>query len=703
MPIQLTFDVFHRVSNEIAARTTIKDIFNLSLVCKAVHDFTYPLILRIDMSRSQPQCTLFPEVRIPRALKFFLESDNARLVGLFLKSSGVGVNARFQTPRPRHREPRPSESVLCHAAQAVAVSVVEFLLGQGANFTGEDYDNPLQYAISNGSIPMTRLLLEHLSLHAKSEPGDQSKSGEKRQKDLNSQLLKNIENYDGRPEDYPNGYEIMSMLLQYCSDVHQKDKHGLTILHRIAQNTRIYIWKSPERNFRKIIEHFIQGGVDVDHLDSGTASCGMWVRRTALNYASMDVRPKAIQGLLESGAEAQGAPALAFTGPTRRYGPPTKECQVPLIYAAPTPLYDILNAANRRWEDWILRGSRMNWKNEYGQENRRPWLWENVQENTCQSVKLLIDHGPVGPQGLLDTDHNIIVDIQTVCAKLNADWPELWSLLLEGGVLDVHHCNEFGQTFLNQLASRCCGGTLVQALPWKPNLVRALIEAGSDPNTIDKSGMTPLHWAILYGDVDLVELLLDLGADPAKEVNGATPTHHAFGKPFTRRGPVARKVMAALRRQLTNILRFDQEEPVRIQAFSQYRKCKWHPILSVCSDPVMRKKYKSLIYDAQYRMLLIKDLLSPFSEISKDENGNTPKAIAENIGPKFLNGGKSLSLKPKKSHRRDVLYSIHLYCSRYREFICRLDCSFCFSFPRRPLDLITGYPRPINPAYVKIT
>jgi ankyrin repeat protein len=44
---------------------------------------------------------------------------------------------------------------------------------------------------------------------------------------------------------------------------------------------------------------------------------------------------------------------------------------------------------------------------------------------------------------------------------------------------------------------------------------KALLEAGASPNAVDKEGFTPLAWAIYSGNMPLVDLLLDHGANPS--------------------------------------------------------------------------------------------------------------------------------------------------------------------------------------------
>jgi uncharacterized protein len=48
-----------------------------------------------------------------------------------------------------------------------------------------------------------------------------------------------------------------------------------------------------------------------------------------------------------------------------------------------------------------------------------------------------------------------------------------------------------------------------------PDLARALVAAGADVRATQQDGVTPLHEAAHIGRVDLVQLLLEHGADPA--------------------------------------------------------------------------------------------------------------------------------------------------------------------------------------------
>jgi hypothetical protein len=95
-------------------------------------------------------------------------------------------------------------------------------------------------------------------------------------------------------------------------------------------------------------------------------------------------------------------------------------------------------------------------------------------------------------------------------------------LLVAGA--DVRARNRRGQEALHAASIGSPG-----SLRWNPSSQQAtiivLIEAGADPNVMDKSGVSPLHKAVRTRCAAAVRTLLNLGADPTRpNKNGSTPT-----------------------------------------------------------------------------------------------------------------------------------------------------------------------------------
>ncbi len=69
-----------------------------------------------------------------------------------------------------------------------------------------------------------------------------------------------------------------------------------------------------------------------------------------------------------------------------------------------------------------------------------------------------------------------------------------------------------------------------------PEVGRLLLQHGCDPNEATATGLTPLHCAVLAYDADMVEFLLDNGANPNAEHTdegvSMTPFHYARMKSF---------------------------------------------------------------------------------------------------------------------------------------------------------------------------
>ena len=83
------------------------------------------------------------------------------------------------------------------------------------------------------------------------------------------------------------------------------------------------------------------------------------------------------------------------------------------------------------------------------------------------------------------------------------------------GAQPIHYASDGGPT-----ASRSNEG--------QADVIHALIQAGADPNAVDKSGVAPIHRAVRCRCLEAVEALLDNGTDPRlRNGSGSTALHLA--------------------------------------------------------------------------------------------------------------------------------------------------------------------------------
>jgi hypothetical protein len=99
---------------------------------------------------------------------------------------------------------------------------------------------------------------------------------------------------------------------------------------------------------------------------------------------------------------------------------------------------------------------------------------------------------------------------------------EMVRMLLSAGA-DVHAKNRLGDEALHAAAVGQPGSGM-----WNPKAQAAtiicLIEAGANPNTMNKTGVSPLHRAIRSRCATAVQTLLEYGADPElRNKSGSTP------------------------------------------------------------------------------------------------------------------------------------------------------------------------------------
>ena len=92
--------------------------------------------------------------------------------------------------------------------------------------------------------------------------------------------------------------------------------------------------------------------------------------------------------------------------------------------------------------------------------------------------------------------------------------PKIVTQLIDAGA-NIHAANRFGY---NPLHSAAAGNP--NSVRWNPArqaaTIRALFQAGSDPNATDKRGVTPLHIAVRTRCALAVQTLIECGANPSQ-------------------------------------------------------------------------------------------------------------------------------------------------------------------------------------------
>ena len=112
-----------------------------------------------------------------------------------------------------------------------------------------------------------------------------------------------------------------------------------------------------------------------------------------------------------------------------------------------------------------------------------------------------------------------------------------------GDMAEVRAALDDPEEFPNSWAGLGIGLPLVYAIYWSPlEFVRALLDAGADPNGDDSNGFPPIMAALsmlqrtpgskVRDDVPrVVELLLERGSDPNQRgINDYTPLHYLAGR-----------------------------------------------------------------------------------------------------------------------------------------------------------------------------
>ncbi|MGO8716607.1 MAG: ankyrin repeat domain-containing protein [Smithella sp.] len=119
----------------------------------------------------------------------------------------------------------------------------------------------------------------------------------------------------------------------------------------------------------------------------------------------------------------------------------------------------------------------------------------------------------IGDKDLKQSSYEVGASMtRLMMAVLVDDKEQTMSLLAEGA--DPNESNGIGETALFILAGHYRSGKFSNPPDNALECARILIQKGAAVNSTDIAGWTPLMWAAFNGDVDMLKLLLENGADP---------------------------------------------------------------------------------------------------------------------------------------------------------------------------------------------
>jgi len=302
--------------------------------------------------------------------------------------------------------------------------------------------------------------------------------------------------------------EIAEFLISKGATVDVKDNEGKTPLHYTAYMA----WHNKD-----VAEFLIKHGADINAKDNDG--------KTPLQIAMESDHKEIVEFLIASGAEANKGNDEAFKEYEVREsldklynaisGKDSKTIKE-IIEGNPelvnikdermenTPLHDVALRGNKEGaEILIAAGADVNAKNKDGWT---PLVYATSQGNK-EVVKLLVEKGAdINLEGVFTTHRPLYLAVEN-------GHKDLCELFIDKGAKDyellLHAAAYFGNI----------------------GIVEMLLERGVDVNFKDKGGRIPLHYAADGGNKELFELLLSKGADiNAKTSHGMTPFHYANTK-----------------------------------------------------------------------------------------------------------------------------------------------------------------------------
>jgi ankyrin len=485
---------------------------------------------------------------------------------------------------------KPLHRVACgeYKSQEDGVRVAQLLLERGAdvNTQRRDHQTPLHLASYYGNIEIVCLLLDH---GADLEAADGNVGGKplhhvpcgeyKSQEDgvrVAQLLLERGADVNTRCDDhqtplhlasYFGNIEIVRLLLNHGADPEAAEGDmGEKPLHRVARGE----YKSQEDGVR-VAQLLLDRGADIN-----TRRKDDW---TPLHLASYLGNIEIVRLLLNHGADPEAAEGDMGEKPLHRVARGEYKSQEDGVRVAQLLLDRGADINTRRKDDWT------------------PLHLASYFGN-IEIVRLLLNHGadPEAAEG--DMGDKPLHRVACGEYKSQEDGVRVAQLLLERGA-DVNTQRRDHQTPLHlasyygnieivcllldhgadlEAADGNVGGKPLHHVPcgeYKSQedgvrVAQLLLERGADVNTRCDDHQTPLHLASYFGNIEIVRLLLNHGADPeAAEGNmGEKPLHRVARGEYKSQEDGVRVAQLLLERGANvNTQRKDHQTPLHLASY----------------------------------------------------------------------------------------------------------------------------------------
>ena len=395
----------------------------------------------------------------------------------------------------------------------IGVRVAELLLEHGAdvNTRSTEHETPLHLASHFGKLGIVQLLLDQgADASAETDQG---------------LTLLHLVSF-GQYESHEDGERVAELLLERGAEVDSRDEDHWTPLHIASQHGKLEM-------ARLLLDH----GADVDaEADNGEKP----LHRAS--YSSQEGAVRVAQLLIEHGTDVN----------TRR-----NDHQTPLHAASYFGNFEIVSLLLNHGAD-----SEANAEGDMGERPLHKVSYGECksQEDGVRVAQLLLEHG---------ADVNTRrVDYQTpLHAASYFGNVEIVRLLLDSGAdTEANAEGDNGEKPLHQLSYG-----KYRSQEDGVRVAQLLLEGGADVNTRRNDHWTPLHLASYFGNLEIVCLLLDHGADSeanAKGDMGEKPLHKvSYGEYRSQEDGVRVAQLLLERGTDVNTRRVDHQTPLHVASY----------------------------------------------------------------------------------------------------------------------------------------